>query len=67
MNNDVPKYVAPPPDPELAILTAQNDAQQQVAIQDRVQAASAKLMTMYGTRTAMAGGSASPLIAAPGA
>lgn len=64
MTNDVPQYVAPQPDPGLAILQAQNDQQQQVAIQDRVQAASAKLMTMYGTRSAMAGGAGgSPLLA----
>lgn len=64
MKDDVPRYVAPQPDPGLAILTAQNDQQNQAAIQDRVSAASAALMTRYGTRTAMAGGpGGSPLLA----
>lgn len=66
MKSDPPQYVAPPPDPGLAILQAQNENQQQVAIQDRTQAATAALMTRYGTRTAMSGSMSSPLLAPGG-
>lgn len=63
MNTDTPRYIAPPPDPGLAILAQQNEQQQQVAIQDRVKSASAALMTRYGSRQALAGQGGSPLIA----
>jgi hypothetical protein len=56
MQDDPPKYVPPPPDPALAILTQQNQVQQNAVIQDRVTQASARLMTSYGTRTAMQAG-----------
>jgi hypothetical protein len=57
LTQDPPQYQPPPPDPALAILTKQNEQQQYAAVQDRVSSASARLMTMYGTRTSMAGGS----------
>jgi hypothetical protein len=61
-----PQYVAPPPDPGLEVLKAQNAQQQGVAIQDRVTSDTARLMTMYGTRVATAGDTNwSPLIGAP--
>lgn len=64
MTPDPPRYVAPPPDPALATLTAQNEQQQNLAISDRVSSASARLMQQYGTRLATSGNSNwSPLIA----
>lgn len=67
MTPDPPKYVAPPPDPALDILTQQNQTQQNAAITDRVTAMSARLMQQYGTRLAAGGTNWSPLAAAPGA
>lgn len=64
--NETPKYVAPQPDPGLAILTEQNAQQQTAAITDRVSAASARLMQQYGTRLATAGSNWSPLIVPEG-
>jgi hypothetical protein len=66
LEQKTPQYVAPPPDPGLEVLKAQNAQQQGVAIQDRVTSDTARLMTMYGTRVATAGETNwSPLIGAP--
>lgn len=65
MNNSAPQYQPPPPDPGLAILAQQNQQQQGLAIQDRVSAESARLMTMYGARVATGGNTNwSPLVSA---
>lgn len=55
MNTETPKYVAPAPDPGLALLTQQNEEAKLQAIQDRTSSASAALMQRYGQRVAMAG------------
>jgi hypothetical protein len=56
-----PKFEPPGPDPALAFLADQTKRQQIAGIQDRVTADTARLMMMYGTRFALAGGGVSPL------
>jgi hypothetical protein len=55
LNNDVPQYVAPPPDPGLAILRRKTSSSS-TSRSRTARRASAALMTRYGTRTAQNGG-----------
>lgn len=52
-----PTYVQPPADPALAILTQQSQNQDMAALQSAVQTADARHALMYGTRSALGGGS----------
>jgi hypothetical protein len=67
LNSDPPQYQPPPEDPNLALLAQQNREAGYAAIQDRVSASSAALMTRYGARLSLAGTntSGSPLFTPP--
>lgn len=48
-----PQYQQPAPDPALAQLQAQSEAQNQQAIQTQVQSDTSRIMAMYGAHAAM--------------
>jgi hypothetical protein len=59
---DPPTYVQPPPDPALAILQQQTQAQDMTALESSVAAADARHALMYGTRMALSGGASLPVL-----